>query len=91
MNGPWPHVYPVDPFPEPFTMRSFDDARGQHWQAALIEASFGNVLMIFSRIGADGVRHVALETANVAEAEAMLAEIDDTRLRELLKQAKPWP
>lgn len=72
-------------------MRSFDDARGQHWQAALMEASFGNVLMIFSRIGVDGVRHVALEAANFAEAEAMLAAVDDTRLRELLAQAKPWP
>lgn len=90
MNRPGLHVYPVDPFPEPFTMRSFDDARGGHWQAALMEASFGNVLMIFSRIGADGVLHKPLASANFSEAEQLLAEADETHLRELLAEATPW-
>ena len=35
-------------------MRSFDDDRGGHWQAALLEASFGNVMLVFSRIGGEG-------------------------------------
>lgn len=71
-------------------MRSFDDAQGGHWQAALMEASFGNVLMIFSRIGADGVLHKPLESANFSAAEQLLAEADETRLRSLLAEATPW-
>ncbi|MBS0381077.1 MAG: hypothetical protein JSR56_01480 [Proteobacteria bacterium] len=71
-------------------MRSFDDLRGGHWQAALMEASFGNVLMIFSRIGADGVLHKPLASANLQAAEQLLANADEARLRELLAEAKPW-
>lgn len=71
-------------------MRSFDDAQGGHWQAALMEASFGNVLMVFSRIGADGVLHKPLEAANFREAEQLLAGADEPRLRALLAEAKPW-
>lgn len=71
-------------------MRSFDDAQGGHWQAALMEASFGNVLMVFSRIGADGVLHKPLEAANFHEAEQLLAGADEPRLRALLAEAKPW-
>lgn len=55
-----------------------------------MEASFGNVMMIFSRIGADGVLHKPLDAANLGEAEQLLASADDTRLRTLLAQAKPW-
>lgn len=72
-------------------MRSFDDNRGGHWQAALMEASFGNVLVIFSRIGGEGVLHKALDTANYREAEQWLAGADEARLRELLAEAQPWP
>lgn len=71
-------------------MRSFTDNQGGHWQAALMEASFGNVLMIFSRIGGDGVLHKPLGTANVSEAAQLLAEADEASLRELLAEAKPW-
>lgn len=72
-------------------MRSFDNEQGGHWQAALMEASFGNVLMVFSRIGADGVLCKALDTANFGEAQTLLADADEARLRELLAEAKPWP
>lgn len=71
-------------------MRSFDDNRGGHWQAALMEASFGNVLMIFSRIGGEGVLHKPLDTANVSEAGQLLADADEATLRGLLAEAKPW-
>lgn len=57
----------------PFTMRSFDDDSGGHWQAALMEASFGNTLLVFSRIGSDAVLHKPLDTANFHEAEQLLA------------------
>lgn len=71
-------------------MRSFDDNQGGHWQAALMEASFGNVLLIFSRIGGEGVLHKMLDTANYSEAEGLLAGADEAMLRSLLAEAKAW-
>lgn len=71
-------------------MRSFDDAQGGHWQAALLEASFGNVLVIFTRIGGDGVLHAPFDAANFHQAEQLLADADEARLRELLAGAKAW-
>lgn len=71
-------------------MRSFDDGRGGNWQAALMEASFGNVLLVFSRIGAEDVLHTPLDSANFHQAEQLLASADEARLRSLLTEAKPW-
>jgi len=90
MNRAFPHVYPVDPFPEGDPMRSFDDEHGGHWQAALMEASFGNVSLIFSRIGGEGVLHRTLDTANYCEAEQWLADSDEAALRASLAEAQPW-
>jgi hypothetical protein len=72
-------------------MRSFDDDAGGHWQAALLEASFGNVLVIFSRIGGDGALHAPLHSANLHEAEQLLADADEAQLRTWLAGAKAWP
>ena len=59
-------------------MRSFDDDRGHHWQAAPMEASFGNVIVVFSRIGDDGVLKRPLEKAtSLNQAEQILADADD--------------
>lgn len=71
-------------------MRSFDDEQGGHWQAALLEASFGNVMLIFSRIGGEGVLQKTLDTGNYREAEQWLAGSDDAALRASLAEAKPW-
>ena len=71
-------------------MRSFDDEHGGHWQAALLEASFGNVLLIFSRIGGEGVLHKTLDTANYHEAEQWLAGADEAALRAMMDKAEPW-
>ncbi|MGH8124539.1 MAG: hypothetical protein ACREPK_01650 [Rhodanobacteraceae bacterium] len=71
-------------------MRSFDDEHGAHWQAALMEASFGNTLMVFSCIGSEAVWHKPLDTANFHEAEQLLAGADETRLRAMLAEAEPW-
>jgi hypothetical protein len=71
-------------------MRSFEDAGGIPWQAALLEASFGNVLLIFSRIGDTGVLHAPLEAANFHEAEQWLAAADPEELQKRLAGAKPW-
>lgn len=71
-------------------MRSFDDERGSHWQAALMEASFGNVSLVFTKIGAEGVLRAPLDAANFREAEDWLAEADEERLRAMLAEAEPW-
>lgn len=90
MNRAFPHVYPVDPSPEALDMQSFDDDQGRHWQAALMGASFGNVMLIFSRIGGEGVLRKTLDTANYGEAEQWLAASDASALRALLAEAEPW-
>ena len=72
-------------------MRSFDDDQGGHWQAALMQASFGNALLIFSRIGSDTVLQTSLDSAaTFDEAEQQLARADPAALRGLLSRAKPW-
>jgi hypothetical protein len=71
-------------------MRSFEDEHGGRWQAALLEASFGNVMLIFSRIGGDGVLHAPLDTANFSEAEQLLAGADEDALKGWLAKAQPW-
>lgn len=91
MKGARPHVYPVDPPPEPTNVRSFDDDRGGQWQAALMEASFGSTLLVLSRIGGNGVQVKPLHTANFGEAERWLAEAGDIELRECLAEGKPYP
>lgn len=72
-------------------MRSFDDTHGGHWQAALMEASFGDTLLVLSRIGGDGVRVKPLHTANYVEAEQWLAEAGEVELRQCLAEGKPFP
>jgi hypothetical protein len=71
-------------------MRSFDDEHGGHWQAALMEASFGNISLVFSRIGGEGVLHKALDAANYHEAEQWLADSDEAALCASLAGAQPW-
>ncbi len=71
-------------------MRSFNDEHGHPWQAALMEASYGNVLLLFSRIGADDVLQAQLSASHLREAERMLADADEAGLRKLLSEATPW-
>ncbi|HTM27946.1 MAG TPA: hypothetical protein VL097_01130 [Rhodanobacter sp.] len=73
-------------------MRTFDDAQGQHWQAALMEASFGGVVLVFGRIGGSEVLQQPLdaEVANLTQAEQLLADLDEAGLRRFLAAAVPW-
>jgi hypothetical protein len=73
-------------------MRTFDDTQGQHWQAALMEASFGGVVLVFGRIGGNEVLQKALdaEAANLDAAEQLLANLDEAGLRAFLAEAVPW-
>ena len=55
-----------------------------------MEASFGNVVLVFTRIGTPGVLHTALDAANFHEAEAWLADAGEDRLLAMLAGAEPW-
>ena len=90
MNRGCAYMYPIDPPLERHAMRSFDVDQGGHWQAALMEASFGNVIAIFSRIGGEGALRAPINAANIQAAEQLLADADEAWLRQLLSQAKPW-
>ncbi len=71
-------------------MRSFDTPDGQRWQAALLEASYGQVLLIFSADPAGELRQHGMPAEHLAEATAQLAALDDAALAALLAQAAPW-
>ncbi|MEO6972398.1 MAG: hypothetical protein ABI135_03115 [Rhodoferax sp.] len=74
----------------PHIMRSFDDAQGNRWEAAMLEASYGTMLVIFSRIGGDEVLKNTIDAASLPEAEQWLAEMDEAGLRTTLVEAVPW-
>lgn len=72
------------------TMRSFEDSHGQHWQAALLDGSYGNVMLVFSPLQAGAIRRRALQVSTMAEAMALLAALDEEGLRAMLLEADPW-
>jgi hypothetical protein len=71
-------------------MRSFDDTRGGHWQAALLDASYGSMLLVFSPSGDGVIRQTAMHAENMRLAEQQLADMDDAQLRSLLAASAPW-
>ncbi len=75
---------------EPHIMRSFDDAQGNRWEAAMLDASYGIMLVIFSRMGGDEVLKNELDAASLLEAEQLLAAMDEASLRAALLGAVPW-
>lgn len=71
-------------------MRSFDDTQGCTWQAALLEASYGNIALIFSPLRGEGLRQTLMAAQTLPEAEVQLATLDADGLRELLAQSRAW-
>lgn len=71
-------------------MRSFDDAQGRQWDAALLDASYGNILLIFSARQGQDIRQQLLSAEHQAEAEQQLAALTDDELRSRLEEAQPW-
>lgn len=70
-------------------MRSFDDDRGEHWQAAVLDASYGGAVLVFSTFGSTTILKSTLHPANLADAEQMLAMMDEAALRNTLAEAVP--
>ena len=71
-------------------MRNFDDAQGHRWQATMLQASYGTVLVIFSRMDSDEVLKNTLDAVNLFDAEKLLADMDEAGLRAALAGAVPW-
>ncbi|HQQ72048.1 MAG TPA: hypothetical protein PLL92_17320 [Alicycliphilus sp.] len=71
-------------------MRGFDAPDGQRWQAALLEASYGQVLLIFSADQGGALRQHPMPAEHLAQASEQLAALDDAALAALLAQAAPW-
>lgn len=75
----------------PIAMRTFDDSHGNPWQAALLEASYGNVTLLFTPMhGHDDTRQQMTSAEDMAEAQAQLAKLDDEALRAMLAESQPW-
>lgn len=71
-------------------MRSFEDNQGHTWQAALLDGSYGQVLLVLSRVGDGAVWQCQLDVANRAQAEQRLTAMDTAALRAALAAAEPW-
>lgn len=71
-------------------MRSFTDNQGKRWQVALLDGSYGSVLLVFSPLGGGEIRKQVMQVENLAEAQAQLAQLDEAGLRRALATAEPW-
>lgn len=71
-------------------MRVFDDDQGVRWQAALMQGSYGHILLLFSPMSHSEARQVLMDANYMAEAGERLAQMTDAKLRELLKDAQTW-
>ncbi|HET9047769.1 MAG TPA: hypothetical protein VFN29_02225 [Chiayiivirga sp.] len=71
-------------------MRSFEDPHGQTWQAALLDASYGVVLLIFSPMHAGELRRYAMPSENLAQAQDALVAMEPEALHRLLAEAEVW-
>jgi len=71
-------------------MRTFDDAHGQAWQAALLEASYGQLWLVFSPMGGGELRQCPCPASGRAEAQAALASCAVADLRAWLDAATSW-
>jgi len=71
-------------------MRTFEDDRGRRWQAALLEASWGNVLLLFSALDGDDTRQQLLDAQHMSEAVSRLTAMSEDELRALLSTSSAW-
>ena len=71
-------------------MRTFEDASGQAWQAALLEGSYGQLWLVFSPMGGGELRQCPSPAPGRAEAQATLASCAVAELRAWLEAATPW-
>lgn len=71
-------------------MRQFVDGAGMEWTAVLGRASYGEMMLLFSRRGTSAVYESPLEAATAAEGDDLLRTLADEVLRERLAQSIHW-
>ena len=71
-------------------MRTLTDSQGEAWQAALLDASYGNIALLFSPLRGSDLRSCEMPADTLEEAEAQFRTMTDAELRDLLAQAQPW-
>ena len=71
-------------------MRTFINIDGLAWQAALLDGSYGAILLVFSPLRGGEIRQQPMQAENLAEAETLLAALDEDGLRQALSVAEHW-
>ncbi|QXL85592.1 hypothetical protein [Comamonas sp. NLF-1-9] len=71
-------------------MREFHDTQGQRWQAAPMYASYGQMLLVFSRMDGHDILQKQMFADTLPQAEDELAQLDEAALRQWLAEAQPW-
>lgn len=72
-------------------MRSFQDEHGASWQAALLEASYGHISVVFSPVQGGPIRHHLLDAEHLRQATGLLDAADEEQLKAWLAAAGDWP
>lgn len=71
-------------------MRTFADSDGQRWQVAVLDASYGVILLVFSPLQGEGIRRSQLQVVNLAEGLDWIAAADEEALLIQLEGAASW-
>ena len=71
-------------------MRTFDDETGRTWQAAVLEASYGVQVLLFSPLEGSEMQIVYLESQNALDAGQELEALTDDDLRSRLADSEDW-
>lgn len=71
-------------------MRTFRDRNGRRWQVAVGRESYGVRVLLFTPLGASGVRKLPLESRNSLDAGVELAALSVATLRDRLERSVPW-
>jgi hypothetical protein len=56
----------------------------------VLDASYGNMLLVFSHAGDLTVRKTVMAAENLRLAEQQLLDMDEAQLRDLLAESVPW-
>ena len=71
-------------------MRSFTSSQGESWQAAVLDASYGDMRVVFTTSVGGEIRQAVLDADSLHLAEQQLAQMDAPELRRLLDESVPW-
>ncbi len=76
--------------PEDVNVRTFEDATGRCWDAAVSEESYGTQRLLFAVRNGSELRAHVLEVSSRGDAERILLALSETELLALLAAALEW-